>query len=188
MIPRWIYQLIYRMFLWILVLIIGVKAYRNESYGNHLGVFSFYEHQWFYLLVILLLIAMVLDFRGYYEEKRIYHFLPTATVLIFCLVIGYKFYQNEKIESLKTVLKVSNLPGAENVMTFEFKESGYYKLVVTDLLGSTTYYGKYSKKDDTLEIESTNYTNELKKLPKRGVIKRDTVYWYLFDSMLLDRR
>ncbi|MBX9782640.1 MAG: hypothetical protein K2X48_05015 [Chitinophagaceae bacterium] len=76
------------MFLWILVVFIGIKAYSDESYGNRFGILSFYEHGWFYLLVIVLLVVIVLDIRGYYEKKKIHHFLPTVTAfppMLVCL-------------------------------------------------------------------------------------------------------
>jgi hypothetical protein len=38
---------------------------------------------------------------------------------------------------------------------------------------------------DTIKIKSSNYNGDAKNFPKQGVIRKDTVFWIGFDTMLI---
>ena len=108
--------------------------------------------------------------------------------LILCGIVTFKIIQQKSIDNSETVLQVSNLPGATDVLTFEFKTNKKFKLTEYDRFGQTVYYGKYDKLNDTIFIGENNYNSYVKKLPKTGTIKADTVYWSKFDTMLIDKK
>jgi len=97
-------------------------------------------------------------------------------------------FQLNSIDKSKTVLQISNLPGATNVLTFEFKTNNKFRLTEYNRLGQTVYHGKYDKRNDTLYILESNYNSLVKKLPITGVIKLDTVFWVKLDTMIVDKK
>ncbi len=92
------------------------------------------------------------------------------------------------IDSSKTVLLVTNMADAENVMVFNFKETGKFSVADIDMLGSTVYYGSYRRTQDTIEIIKSNYKGTASRFPQSGVIVNDTVYWEDFDTMLIEKK
>lgn len=80
-----------------------------------------------------------------------------------------------------------NLPGATNVLQFEFKSNNRFRLNEYDTLGETHFYGRYEKQQNNIFILESNYNGYAKKLPVSRVIIADTVYWNKFDTMLVDR-
>jgi hypothetical protein len=91
------------------------------------------------------------------------------------------------IDNSTTILSVTNMAGANNVITFDFKENDHFVLTEYNLFSKVLYYGEYNKIGDSIEVLNSNYEGTIKELPKTGIIKNDTVYWNKFDTMIIDK-
>ncbi|MBA2561396.1 MAG: hypothetical protein H0V14_00525 [Chitinophagaceae bacterium] len=179
----------FRIFLALNIIWFGYKAVRHEFEGYNLG-FPFYHIQFvpFILLIIFTIAVLLLDTTYYKLDKNIFQYLVSFIGLTFIAVVTFKIIQRNSIDNSNTILKISNLPGATNVMTFEFKENKHFRLTKKYYNhGQTVFYGKYLKANDSLKIIETNYDGYTKKLPQIGLIRNDTVYWNKFDTMLVDK-
>lgn len=139
-------------------------------------------------LMIFTLGAFLTDRYHYNYDKKLYQYSSSFIGFIFCGFVLVKLIHYKYIDYSKTVLKVSNLPGATNVLHFEFKNNNRFSVTEYDMLGSTVFYGRYEKKQNNIFILESNYNGYAKKLPVMGVIKADTVYWNKFDTMLVYKR
>jgi hypothetical protein len=153
-----------------------------------LGLFHQFQYIPFGLLIIFTVAALLLDTTYYKFDKRFYQYVISFIGLTLCGIAAFKIIQRNSVDNSETVLQVSNLTGATNILTFEFKTNNKFRLTEYDKLGQTVYYGKYDKLNDTLFINDNNYNGYVKELPKAGTIKADTVYWTKFDTMLIDRK
>jgi len=153
-----------------------------------LGLFHEFQYIPFALLIIFTVATCLLDTTYYKLDKRLYQYLTSFIGVTLCGIVTFKTIQQNSVDNSETVLQVSNLPGATNVLTFEFKTNKKFKLTEYDRLGQTVYYGKYDKLNDILFIGDNNYTGYVKQLPTTGTIKADTVYWTNFDKMLIDKK
>jgi hypothetical protein len=176
---------VFRIILALLILFVGFRAIKKEFGGNDLGLFYEFNYIPFALLILFTFAALLLDFSFYKIDKIRLHFATSFFGLFLCCIILFKINQRKSIDNLKTLLQVSNKPGSDNVLTFEFKEKGIFILTEIEMLGQTVFYGKYNKKNDTLLLTENNYDGKIKNIPTVGIIKADTVYWNKFDTMLV---
>ncbi|MFT3904010.1 MAG: hypothetical protein QM727_12610 [Niabella sp.] len=181
-------RLYFRIAIGLIIIWFGVKAIRQAFSGYDLGLFHQFQYIPFILLIIFTFAALLLDTTYYKLDKRIYQYVTSLIGLTLCGIIIFKIIQRNSIDSSETVLQVTNLPGATNVLTFELKANKQFRLTEYNRLGQTVYYGKYDKLNDTLFIRDNNYNGYVRELPKTGIIKDDTVYWTKFDTMLIDRK
>lgn len=100
----------------------------------------------------------------------------------------YKKIARSIIDNEKTVLKVVNQAGAQNVLQFDFKKGYNYVLTEFNLLGRDVYYSKYRMNRDTIYLLTNSYNEEIKSMPKFGIISNDTLFWYMFDAMLIEKQ
>lgn len=178
---------VFRIVIALVTIWLGFKAIQEVFNGLEDTIFS-PEYLPFSLLMIFTLGAFLTDRYHYNYDKKLYQYSSSFIGFIFCGFVLVKLIQFKYIDYSKTVLKVSNLPGATNVLHFEFKNNNRFSVTEYDLLGSTAFYGRYEKQHDTLYIGTNNYNGSAQKLPVTGVIKADTVYWNKFDTMVVDRR
>jgi hypothetical protein len=165
----------------------GFKAVRQACSPIDAGLFSEFQYLPFILLIIATIIALVLDTKYFELDRKIYQYSLGFVGVVLCAIVIFKFIQNSSIDKSRTVLQVSNLPGATNVLNVEFKINGKFRLTEYERLGQTIYYGKYSRQQDTIKILSSNYNGHVQ-LPQTGIIQSDTVYWSNFDVMLVDKK
>ena len=178
----------FRIAIGLIIIWFGIKAIKQAIGGYDLGLFHQFQYIPFGLLIIFTVAALLLDTTYYKLHKKFYQFVTSFIGLTLCGIVTFKIIQRNSVDNSETVLQVSNLPGATNVLTFEFKTNNKFRLTEYDRLGQTVYYGKYDKLNDTLFINDNNYNGYVKELPKTGTIKADTVYWTKFDTMLIDRK
>jgi hypothetical protein len=179
---------LFRIVIGINIIWFGIKAVQQTFNGIEHGVFPLVENLSLSLLLIFTLGAFLTDRHHYNYGKKPYQYLTTGIAFLFCAFVFFRHIQFTYIHYSKTVSQVSNLPGATNVLKFEFKNNNLFRLEEINLLGETVFYGSYEKKQDTLFIGTNNYNGPANKLPVAGVVKGDTVYWHKFDTMLVDRR
>lgn len=177
----------FRILVGVLIVWCGIYAVKQAFEGYDLGLMSEFQYIPFVLLIILTVVALRLDASFYKVDKKIYQYAVSFIGFSFFAIVIVKTIQNIAIDNSKTVLKISNLPGATNVLTFDFKDNGKFRLTEFDMLGRTIYYGNYLRSNDTIKVYSSNYNGYAKKLPKIGMIKGDTAYWNNFDTMLVDK-
>ena len=178
----------FRIAIELIIIWLGIKAVRQAFAGYDLGLFHQFQYIPFVLLIIFTIAALLLDTTYYKLDNKVYQYGVSFIGLVFCTIVIFKIIQHNSVDNSKTILQVSNLPGATNVLTFEFKNNNRFRLTEYDKLGQTVYYGKYDKQNDTLNILEDNYNGYAKELPKTGVIKSDTVFWTKFDTMLVDKK
>jgi hypothetical protein len=178
----------FRIAIGLIILWLGIKAIRQVLGGYDLGLFHQFQYIPFALLIIFTIAALLLDTTYYKLDKRLYHYLTSFFGLTLCAIVIFKIVQNNSVDNSETVLQVSNLPGATNVLIFEFKNNNKFRLTEYDRLRQTVYYGRYNKQNDTLFLRDNNYNGYVKQLPKTGTIKADTVLWTNFDTMLIDKK
>jgi hypothetical protein len=166
----------------------GFKAVRQAYSSIDVGLLSEFQYFPFILLIIATIIALALDTKYFELDRKIYQYSLSFVGVILSAIVISKFIQNSSTDNSKTVLQISNLPGATNVLNFEFKENGKFRLTGYNKLGQTIYHGKYSRNRDTINIISSNYSGYAKQLPQTGLIQNDTVYWSGFDIMLVDKK
>lgn len=173
-----------RAILFILLLPLGYVALSHEfgTIDNH--VFSEFKYLPFLLVTGISLTSIRNDLKSYVDQNKIRHFSVTILSAIICCIVVFKILQRTSIVNSKTLLEITNMPGAKNVLTFDFKEDGKFVFLEYDLLGHTTSYGTYKKQRNQVMIISTNYNGELK-LPKTGLLVGDTMLWNNFDTMLV---
>ncbi|GAB2826897.1 hypothetical protein GCM10027043_30640 [Ferruginibacter profundus] len=159
----------------------------SEFGGNEIGFMSFLKYLSTLCLLSTGIITFFTEWNNYRKHKKLLEFSVTCIALLFCAVIFYAVAKRAFIENTTTLIKVSNLPGASNRMTFEFR--AYHNLKLIEYGGSimTVYYGKYNRKGDTMTIKESNYSGYAKKLPEFGVIRNDTMFWNTFDTMLVNK-
>ena len=177
-----------RILIGMLIVLLGSYAIK-QAYGPiDAGILSEFQYAPFVFLIIATIIAFISDTKQFEKSRKAYQYTPSFIGVVFCVIVIFKFVHNNSINNSKTLLRVSNLPGATNVLNFQFKENGNFRLAEYDLLGHTIFYGKYYRNKDTLNIVSSNYNGYAHRLPKTGIIQKDTVYWNKFDTMLVDRK
>jgi hypothetical protein len=179
---------LFRIVIGINIIWFGIKAVQQTFNGIEHGVFPLVEYIPLTLLLIFTMGAFLTDRYHYNYDKKLYQYLTTGIAFLFCAFVLFRHIEYTFIHYSKTVLQVSNLPGASNVLKFEFKKNNRFRLVETNLLGETVFYGSYEKQQDTLFIGDNNYNGPANNLPAKGVIIADTVYWNKFDTMLVERR
>jgi hypothetical protein len=140
------------------------------------------------IVIILTIVILLLDRSAFKVNREIYQFSCSLIALTICFIVFFKIIYRNSIDNSKTVLRVVNKAGANNVWQFDFKDSKHFVLTDYNLFGHTLYYGNYQRQQDTLEIIQSNYNGNVKEFPKTGIIKADTVYWNKFDTMLVDKQ
>lgn len=178
----------FRIAIGLIIIWFGIKAIRQAFGGYDLGLFYQFQYIPFGLLIIFTFAALLFDTTYYKFDKRLYQYVTSFIGLTLCGIVTFKIIQRNSVDNSETVLQVSNLPGATNVLTFEFKTNKKFRLTEYDKLGQTVYYGKYDKLNDTIFIRDNNYNGYVKELPKTATIRADTVYWTRFDTMLIDKK
>jgi hypothetical protein len=178
----------FRIIIGLIIIWLGIKSVRQVFGGYDLGLFHQFQYIPFAFLIIFTIATFLLDTTYYKLNKIIYQYAVSFIGLAFIAIVIFIIIQHNSVDNSKTVLQVSNLPGATNVLTFEFKNNNRFRVIEFDRSRQTVYYGKYDKQNDTLNILETNYTGYVKELPKTGVITADTVFWNKFDKMLVDKK
>lgn len=178
-----------RLILISLVVLCGCLAVWRELGPYYLPALGEFLYIPFILLIGLTTVASFID-KNHQTQNKLYQYTTTIAGLVFCSVVIFRISYRTIINNKENQLVVSNLSGAKNVMAFEFKEDGDFKLTERDLLSSTAYYGKYKKISDTLLILKSNYINGCyaKELPIKGIIQGNKVFWEKFDTMVIDTR
>jgi hypothetical protein len=177
-----------RILIGLLIILLGIYSIKQAYGGIDAGLLSEFQYAPFILLIIGTIVALILDTRQFENSRKTYQYVTSLVGVIFCVIVVFKFIHNSSIDNSKTLLRVSNLPGATNVLDFEFKKNGNFRLAEYNLLGHKIFYGKYSRNKDTLNIISSNYNGYVQHLPQTGIVQKDTVYWDKFDTMLVDKR
>lgn len=177
-----------RIILTILTLFFGIASINHELGRQELGLFEELKQIPFVTLFILTILLVVIDYKSFRTRKTFLNFLPTFLAVLFLGVTIYKKIEKNAIASERTVLKVVNQAGAKNVLEFDFKEGNNYVLTESNLLGRNVYYGKYKRNSDTIYLLKNLYGGEINAMPKFGIISHDTLFWYMFDTMIIDQR
>lgn len=165
---------------------LGMKAVQEVFNGLTDTIFPI-EYLPLSLLMLFTFGTFRIDRYYYLYDRKLYQCIPGAIGFLFCGFVLFKLVQFKCIDYSTTVLQVSNLPGASNVLKFEFKNNNRFRLEESDMLGHTVFYGRYEKQQNMLFLWENNYNGYAKKLPVKGVIRADTIYWNKFDTMLVDR-
>lgn len=181
-------RVFFRIAFGLMIIWFGIMAIKQSLGGYNLGLFHEVQYIPFGLLVMFTALALLLDTSCYMLDKGLYQYGISLIGLTLCGVVIIKIIQNKSVDNAATVMEVTNLPGAANVFTFQFKANNDFRLLEFNRLGQTVYYGKYDKLNDTLFIGDNNYNGYVKNFPKTGIIKADTVYWSNFDTMLIDKK
>jgi hypothetical protein len=177
-----------RIALGLIIILLGIKAIKQAFSGYSLGLFHQLQYIPYGLLLIFTVAALLLDTSYFRIYKRPNQYVTSILGMTLCSIVIIKTIQTKLIDNSETIFQVSNLPGATNHLTFEFKTKSYFRLTEYDIFGQTVYYGKYVKHYDTLFISDNNYNGYIKYLPKTGKIIADTVYWNKFDTMLINHK
>jgi hypothetical protein len=181
-------RLFFRIIIGLLIIWFGFRAITQAYAPIQSGLFSELQYVSLTILIIATIVALLLDTKYFKNNHKIYQYIMSFIGLILCGVVTLKYMHNNNIDNSNTLIRVSNLPGATNVLSFDFKDNGNFRLTKYDKLGETIYYGKYSKVNDTINIINTNNEVEINNFPKWGFIENDTIYWYGFDEMVVDKK
>ena len=177
-----------RILVGLLIILLGIIAIRQVYGAIDAGLLSTFQYAPFIFLIIATIIALILDTKRFGNSRKAYHYIISLVGVAFCAIVVFRLIHNNSIDNSKTLLQVSNLPSATNVLNFEFKDNGNFRLTEYDLLGHKIFYGKYSRSKDTLNILSSNYNGYAESLPQIGFIQNGIVYWNDFDTMLVDKK
>lgn len=175
-------------FLLILLALFGYIAVADVLTPEKTGLFEEFNNLALSFLVILTLITFFIGLRRFKADKKIKHFAITALPgLIICLFIVIKVCEYKSIDQKKTIFKVVNMAGANNVLQFEFKTNNYFRLAEQSMLDQTIYYGTYKLERNLIQITSSNTGDDIPNFPNSGRIKSDTLFWSNFDTMLIEK-
>jgi len=177
-----------RILIGVLIIWFGFKSISQAYAPIQSGLFSQLQYVPFVILIIATIVALLLDNKYFKTNHKLYQYIISFIGLTFCGIVTFKFVHNNNIDNSKTLMHISNLPGASNVLRFDFKDNGNFRMTKFDKLGQTIYYGKYLKVNDTINIISTNNKVEIHNFPQWGFIENDTMYWYGFDEMIVDKQ
>ncbi|MBS1744799.1 MAG: hypothetical protein JST21_01375 [Bacteroidetes bacterium] len=177
-----------RIILIILTLCFGIAAINLEFGRQELGLFDELKQIPFVILCILTILLTIVDYKSFRTTKTFLNFLPTFLAVLFLGVTIYKKIIRNNINNERTVLKVVNQAGAKNVLEFDFKKDNNYVLTEFNLLGRDVYYGKYKRNSDTVYLLTNSYDGKINTMPKFGIISHDTLFWYKFDTMLIEKQ
>jgi hypothetical protein len=177
-----------RIILIILTLFFGIAAINFEFGRQELGLFDELKQIPFVILCILTILLAIVDYKSFRTRETFLNFLPSFLAVLFLCVTIYKKMIRNNINTERTVLKVVNQAGAKNVLEFDFKKSNNYVLTEVNLLDQDVYYGKYKRNSDTIYLLTNSYDGEMKTMPKFGIISHDTLFWYMFDKMLIEKQ
>lgn len=175
------------LFFLLIIILFSYKAIKEQYNGYDINIFSGLNISYI-LLITATLIFILLTLFYFKTEKTAFNYLIIFIGIIAIILVAFKIKTRSNIINSKTIFKVSNMAGAEHVITFDFKDNGKFSLTEFNMLGQTIYYGNYTKVNNTLSIINANYNKEVIKLPLVGTIKNDTVYWKNFDTMLIDTK
>jgi amino acid transporter len=176
-----------RIIILIVIITSGCQSIIQLRGGYEIDIFEFLQYIAYILLLISTIAAIFID-RSYYRVvKKPTQYIVSFIGVLFVVFVAFKMISRKIIDRSSTVLSVTNMAGANNVLTFDFKEDNNLVLTEYNLFGSVVYYGKYNKVGDSLNILGYNYDGGIEKLPKYGLIKNDTVYWNNFDTMVIDK-
>ncbi|HEX8313930.1 MAG TPA: hypothetical protein VF609_02995 [Flavisolibacter sp.] len=168
-------------------IVLGFFAIRNVLGGRRDGVFSEVEYFPFMGIIVLTTVSLTIDCKTFKVGRRLQAFSLSIIGILIISVVAFKLIQYNFIESKETLVLIRNKAGANNVLTFDFKLEGAFKLTEHDLFGSTDYFGKYVRDGDTYRLLSSNYDGSLK-LPQRGTVRQYMMYWENFDTMLVEKK
>lgn len=168
------------------LILFGYLAIIVEIQGYTEGPFGGFNNVPVSVVLVLTITAAIRAYRVRAGRGIKYYGSVITGVIILLFVFGKKLY-HQSIDNDQTVLRVVNMPRANNVIQFEFKRNHHFRFVELNLLYQTTYYGRYELKGDTLRITSNNYSGAITNFPTTGIIKNDTIYWKGFDTMLIDK-
>lgn len=171
----------------LLIIFFGYRAIRHEFGAYEVGVFSEFDHIPLGIVTILTIAILLLDRSAFKVDRKIYQFSFSLIALTICSIVFFRIIYRNSIDNSKTILKVVNKAGANNVWQFDFKDSKHFVLTDYNLFGHTIYYGKYQRHGDTLKILQSNYEGSVKQFPTTAIIKADTVFWNRFDTMLVEK-
>lgn len=177
-----------RTLLIILLIVFGIASVNHEFGRQELGLFDEIKQIPFIALCILTILLAILDYKFFKTSKTFLNFLPTLLAVLFLSVTVYKKIIRSNIDNERTFLKIVNQAGAKNVLEFDFKKNNNYVLTEFNLLGRDVYYGKYKRNSDTIYLLTNSYDGEIKTMPKFGIISHDTLFWYRFDTMLIEKQ
>ena len=155
-----------RIILIILTLGFGIASINFEFGQQEFGLFDELNQIPFVTLCILTILLAIVDYKSFRKRKTFLNFLPTFLGILFLGVTIYKKIAGSIIDNEKTVLKVVNQAGAQNVLQFDFKKGNNYVLTEFNLLGRDVYYGKYRRNRDTIYLLTNSYNGEIKSMPK----------------------
>jgi hypothetical protein len=176
-----------RIIILIVIITSGCQSIIQLKGGYEIDIFESLQYIAYVLLLIGTIAAILID-RSYYRVvKRSTQFIISFIGVLFVVIVAFKMISRKIIDRSTTILSVTNMAGANRVLTFDFKENNNLILTEYNLFGKVIYYGKYNKAGDSLSILGYNYDGGIEKLPKNGVIKNDTVYWNNFDTMVIDK-
>ena len=177
-----------RIILIILTLCFGIASIKHEFGRQEFGLFDEFKQIPFVTLCILTILLAIVDYKFFRTRTSFLNFLPTFLALLFLGVTVYKKIIRSNIDNERTFLKVVNQAGATNVLEFDFKKNNNYVLTEFNLLGRDVYYGKYKRHSDTIYLLTNSYDGEIKRMPKFGIISHDTLFWYMFDTMIIEKQ
>lgn len=177
-----------RILLFIGIAYFGLLAVKTELGGYETGFLTDFKYFPHFLLLVFAIPAFFIDWSGYRHTKKYYQFVSTGLSAVLIAIIVFKTGKRDIIESKEVIVRISNLPKANNVIRFEFKKGNDFKLIEYNRIGQVIYYGKYDKVNDTIKITSSNYNGFAKMPPESGYIKKDTMIWKNFDTMLVDKQ
>src|SRR4051794_1723601 len=113
----------FRILIGLMIIWFGIKAVRQVFGGYELGLFNHVQYIPFALLIIFTIATVLTDTTYYKLDNKIYQYIISFVSVTFCGIVIVKMIQHNSIDNSKTIFKISNMPGALNVLTFEFKNN-----------------------------------------------------------------
>jgi len=130
-------------------------------------------------LCVLTIVYLFKDGRQFQKQKNLAAFLPSVTGLLFLTAtVGHMLLRTHYYNS-PTVFTATNFNlGRDDVFTLDFKKNNHLKGEKIDRLSSTTYWGTYRQKKDTLILDiSLDFT-----MGRQAVIQ-DSILRFIDDTV-----
>ncbi len=151
------------------------------------GLFYYVSFIKYFIFFGVFIFSLVSELTKFQETKNWKNFAITPIGLVLFVVISFQLYSIVNINNSKTILEISHIPAANNVLTIELKENDNFIITEHSMLGSTIFYGTYSFKNNQIQLLTGNHKNCVIPFNAIGQLENDTVYWQNFDTMIIEK-
>jgi len=165
----------------------GSQIIYSNTQGIWEGPLYFFSFFKYYIFLGVFIFSLITELTKFQETKNWKNFVITPIGLVFFVIISFQLYSIVNINNSKTILEITHIPEANNVLTIELKENDNFIITEHSMLGPTIFYGTYSFKNNVIQLLTGNHKDCVIPYSAIRKLEKDTVYWQNFDTMIIEK-